>query len=213
MNENIIEMEKINKSFEGVKVLNNVNFSLKNGEILGLVGKNGAGKSTLMKVLLAIHRPDSGIIRIKNKIVSNKENVDSRKNHISMVFQNFSLISTMSVKDNVFLNHEPRRLGLINNKFENELLCKQLKELQLDIDPNRLVSSLNTCEIQIIEIVKAIIRKRDILILDEPTASLSDDQVKKIFSLMRRLQSIGISMIFITHNIKILLEICNRVIF
>jgi len=211
INNSVIEMKKINKSFSGVKVLLDVDFDLKKGEILGLVGRNGAGKTTLMQILMGIHKYDSGEIKINERLVDKNETVKEREKDISMVFQNFSLIPDLSVIDNIFLNNEYTRFGLINRKKTVDLLMNFLKQIDIDIDIHKNINLLDTCDVQIVELVKALIREKNVLILDEPTRALSEEQIERFFEVLKKLKERGVSIIFISHAIDLILKYSERI--
>ncbi|MHB8277874.1 MAG: sugar ABC transporter ATP-binding protein [Candidatus Humimicrobiaceae bacterium] len=213
MNEHLLEMIDICKSFVGVKVLNNINFTLNVGEVHAIIGQNGAGKSTLMKILNGVYNKDSGVIKINNKIVEYNNPIDARKHGISMIFQEFSLIPSLTVSQNVFLTKEPR----IKKLFLNDTYCEKstidiFKSIGLEsiINPKSLVENLSVGSQQLVEIAKALSKESKILIMDEPTSSLSHNEIESLFNTIRKLKSKGISIIYISHYLKDLFKICDR---
>ncbi|RUQ30605.1 sugar ABC transporter ATP-binding protein [Peribacillus cavernae] len=205
-------MENISKSFNGITVLDSVNFSLNKGEVHALMGGNGAGKSTLMKTLTGVYEADSGEIHIDGKKVSIKNMQDARDNYISMIFQEFSLIPTLTVAENIFLTRESRSsLGFLNDKEGVEKTKGLLQELEVDIDPNDVVESLGVGYWQMTEIAKALSQEAKILIMDEPSSSLTKKETEVLFSFIDKLKRRGISIIYISHRMDEIFKICDRV--
>ncbi len=209
----ILKMEKINKSYSGVKVLKDVDFCLNHGEIHGLVGKNGAGKSTLMKILYGVENRDSGNIKIFEKDLGNDSKAKQKqRKHIAMIFQELSLIPTLTISQNILLNNEPKKYGFfIDIKRCNKLSKQILKNLNIDLDPNEKVGNISVTEKQVVEIAKALIQEKKILVMDEPTTPFTSDQVKNFFNIMKNLKKQGISIIYVSHNLREIFEICDRV--
>jgi len=213
-NDFIIEMLKINKTFSGVKVLSDVDLNLVKGEIHGLVGQNGAGKSTLIKILNGVYTSDSGKIIINGKLIDdNKNHLDPKQYAISTVFQEFSLIPSLTVGENVFLGIEPTKGFLTNDKYIERETKKILNELKMseDIDLKEKIKNLGISYCQIVEIVKSLAQKGEILILDEPTAALSYKETELLFEVMKRLKNKGISIIFISHYLDDIFKVCDRI--
>lgn len=213
MKDPALEMVNISKSFSTVEVLHNVNFILDTGEIHGLVGQNGAGKSTLMKILNGVERKDSGKIKIFGKEEEYDNPIKARDKGISMIFQEFSLIPSLTVSQNVFLTKESRNIvGLLKESENEKNTAKILKELDIEnIDPKEYVENLSTGSQQIVEIVKALSHKPKILIMDEPTASLSHHEIEALYKVMNELKDRGISIIFVSHYLREIFKICDRV--
>lgn len=212
LREHILEARGISKSFNNVEVLHSVDFALVRGEVHGLVGQNGAGKSTLVKILNGVYTKDSGSLLISGQMVDYDTPLGARRQGIAMVFQEFSLIPTLTVAQNVFLTREPRTNGLlIDDRVCEERTAAILKELGVDLDPRATVEGLGVGSRQIVEIAKALSQEVKILVFDEPTASMSHHEVELLFSVIRRLQSSGISIIYISHHLRDLLQICDRV--
>jgi ribose transport system ATP-binding protein len=212
MGEYAIEAENIKISFNGVRVLDNVNFKVKKGEIHALVGTNGAGKSTLVKIINGVYQRDSGSIAIDGIPLAYNSPEGAREAGIAMVFQDLSLIPTMAVAENIFLHTNPYRRGfLIDDKKNAEKAEELLKLIGVDteIRPRDLVGDMSVGKQQIVEIAKALSTNPRILILDEPTASLSNNEIEQLFVVLKTLKSKGIAVIYITHYLQGIFKICD----
>ncbi|MED4599807.1 sugar ABC transporter ATP-binding protein [Paenibacillus validus] len=206
-----LQMMDIEKSFNGIPVLKKAHFSIGRGEVHALCGGNGAGKSTLMKILTGVYTKDAGIIQIDNQTIDINNDQNARKHGIAMIFQEFSLIPTLTVAQNIFLAREPRKAnGLIDDKECVRATVEILKKLNVDIDPNATVDSLGVGYWQMIEIAKALSKDAKILIMDEPTASLSESETESLFKLVNQLKAEGISIVYISHRMAEIFEICDR---
>ena len=210
----VLECRQICKSFGGVTVLNNVDFILEKGEIHALVGQNGAGKSTLMKIINGVYTRDSGDILIEGKEQVYKSAQEARKAGISMVFQDFSLVPTLTVSQNIFLARELSggRVVLDDRRME-EITQKLLDSIGIDISihPREHVENLSVGSKQLVEIAKALSTDSKILIFDEPTASLSQAEISSLFSVIQNLKKKGISIIYISHYLKDIFKLCDSV--
>nr|WP_304219712.1 sugar ABC transporter ATP-binding protein [Fredinandcohnia onubensis] len=212
MEKNVLEMKNIFKSFNGINVLNSVNFSVRKGEVHALMGGNGAGKSTLMKILTGVYKSDGGDILINGEKVIINDMKDSRRNHISMIFQEFSLIPTLTVAQNIFLSRESKSsLGLLNDKEAIHKTKELMKELEVDINPNELVGNLGVGYWQMTEIAKALSQDAQILIMDEPSSSLTKNETEILFNFINKLKNKGISIIYISHRMEEIFEVCDRI--
>lgn len=211
MSEYLLEMKKINKSFPGVKALQNVDFQLKAGEVHALLGENGAGKSTLIKVLGGIYIAESGEIFVEGKKVEINGVVPAREAGVSIVHQELVLVPYMTVAENIFLGREPGNKLNINRTQMSEEAQKLLDSYEMGIDANTLVEKLTIAQRQMVEIVKAISMNSKILVLDEPTSSISDKEVAFLFDTVRNLTKQGVGVIYISHKMSELQEICDRV--
>ena len=212
MDQPILEMKNINKAFNGITVLNQVNFSVKKGEVHALMGGNGAGKSTLMKILTGVYTADSGDILIEGKPVSIKSFDDAKANKISMIFQEFSLVPTLTVAQNIFLTREDKTsLGLLNDKECEKKTEVLLKELGVDIRPSDVVQNLGVGYWQMTEIAKALSQEAKILIMDEPTSSLTQTETEVLFKFINQLKAKGYAIIYISHRMDEIFEICDRI--
>ena len=209
----ILEMTDIRKSFGTIPVLKGVGFSLRKGEIHALMGGNGAGKSTLMKILTGVYTRDGGTVTIEGQAVDLHDTAAAERAGVAMIFQEFSLIPTLTVAQNIFLKREPRFAGtpFINGAEMVRRSRALLEELGVDIDPNALISGLSAGYMQIVEIAKALSKKARILVMDEPTSSLSEAETTTLFELVGRLRASGISIVYISHRMAEILTLCDRV--
>lgn len=208
----LLSIQNISKAFPGVQALSDVSFDVLAGEVHALVGENGAGKSTLMKILTGVYRPDSGRILWDGQPLSLHNPADAQRKGISIIFQEFNLLPDLTVAENVLLNHEPRtRFGTIDWRAMNLRTRELLALLETDIDPERLVGSLNVAQQQIVEIVKALAFEARLVIMDEPTAALNTTEVDHLFSVIERLKAHGTAVIFISHRLDEILHISQRV--
>ncbi|WP_224768112.1 sugar ABC transporter ATP-binding protein [Metabacillus idriensis] len=212
MEQPLLMMENISKSFNGITVLDSVSFSVNKGEVHALMGGNGAGKSTLMKILTGVYSADQGDIFIDGKKVEIHNTDDARNNYISMIFQEFSLIPSLTVAQNIFLTRESKTsLGLLNDKQCIEETEKLLKDLDVDIHPNDIVGNLGVGYWQMTEIAKALSHETKILVMDEPTSSLTQKETEVLFSFIQRLKNKGYAIIYISHRMEEIFEICDRI--
>lgn len=209
--ENALELRGIVKRFGRVEVLSGIDFTLKRGEVKGLIGKNGAGKSTLVKIVQGVYEPTAGTVRILGKEIPPTASVKERGAYVGMIYQDFSLIPDMTVKQNLFLNQEIMKRGLIDEKACSEKVEELFERYEIDIDPDTPVYALNTSDMQMVEICKQLIHDKRILLMDEPTAALEAQQAEKLYEIIQRLKSEGISIVFITHHLKEIQENCDSV--
>ena len=212
MEEKVISLENIIKTFPGVRALDDVSFNLYKGEVHILLGENGAGKSTLMKILAGVFKADSGKIIIKNEELVFLNPHQAQEKHIAIIYQEFNLLPNLTVAQNVFIGREPlKKNHLIDKKTMIEDAERILKFLNANIDPKVLVSSLGVAQQQLVEVAKAIAVKSEILIMDEPTATLSAREIEQLFVTIRDLQSKGVSIIYISHRLQEVKQIGSRV--
>ncbi len=204
-------MEGIGKSFPGVRALDKVDFMLRCGEIHALMGENGAGKSTLVKVLTGVYSLDEGSIRLEGHPVVIRSPQDAQRNGISTVYQEVNLCPNLTVAENLFLGRESHARGLINWRQMNRRVADLLGELNILADPAAQLDSYSIAIQQMIAIARAVNSECKFLILDEPTSSLDGDEVKKLFTLMRQLKANGVGILFITHFLDQVYEICDRI--
>ncbi|MBQ7166181.1 MAG: sugar ABC transporter ATP-binding protein [Treponema sp.] len=212
-NEALLSMKKINMTFPGVKALQNVDFTLRSGEIHALMGENGAGKSTLIKVLTGVHTRESGEIYLDGKMINNRSPEEAQMNGISTVFQEVNLCTNISVAENIFAGHEPRnKLFMIDWKQMNQKAREILSWVGLeDIDVTRSLGEYSVAIQQMVAIARAVNFNCKVLILDEPTSSLDDKEVDKLFAVMRQLKADGKGIIFVTHFLEQVYAVCDRI--
>ncbi len=207
-----LEVTGVNKRFGGVHALRDVSLKLMEGEIHGIVGENGAGKSTLIKIISGVERPDSGEIRLRNQVVSIDAPLDAMGLGIGTVYQELSLVPQRTVAQNIFCLREPKnRAGLIDVAEMNHEAGLLMKRLGLDIAPHTLVGDLRIADQQIVEIAKVLSRRPELLILDEPTSSLSKVEIGKLFELLHKLKQSGIIITFISHKLDEILQITDSI--
>lgn len=205
-------MRGMKMSFAGVQVLNEVDFEVQRGEVHALLGENGAGKSTLMKILEGVYTPDGGEVLVNGKSVPLESGLDAKANGITMVFQEFSLIPTLTVAQNILLGREPRTsLGFIDERRMIAKARKVLAELNVDLDPRAEVGPLAASYWQITEIAKALSQDANVLVLDEPTASLTKDETETLFQRIRMLRDAGMSIVYISHRMAEIYDIADRI--
>lgn len=211
----ILEMRNMTKSFPGVKALDNVTMKIRPGEVMALVGENGAGKSTLMKCLFGIYVPDMGEIFLEGKRVNFKNAKDALDNGISMIHQELQPIPHRSVMENIWVGRFPTKkfagLTVVDHKKMYHDTKRLMERLRMDIDPNTLVSKLSVSQIQGVEIAKAVSYDSKIIIMDEPTSSLTEHEVENLFQIIRELKDQGVAIIYISHKIDEILKISDRV--
>lgn len=209
----LLRMKGIEKSFPGVKALSGVDLELNSGELLALVGENGAGKSTLMKVLAGVHQPDTGDIFIKGEHVGALSPEKSEGLGVSIMYQEFNLFNDLTVAENIYIRREPRKKPsfVIDDKKLVEMSQKVLDRLELKIDPRQKVRNLSVAEQQMVEIAKALSMKTDILVMDEPTAALTESEIEALFKVIHDLKAQGVGIVYISHRLEELDHIADRV--
>ena len=213
MNDYAIEMKNIHKKFPGVYALKDVSLQLKRGTVLALLGENGAGKSTLMKILSGVYSLDKGEIYINGKLSDISSPLDSLKYGIGTIYQELCLVSEMTVAENFFLGIEKFSRGthVLKIREMNDRTREVFESLELDIDPTSKVSSLSIAQQQMVEIAKAISFDAQVIIMDEPTSSLTNKEVEKLYELIKRLKKNNISIIYISHRMEELFRITDSV--
>ncbi len=208
----LLEFRKICKSFPGVKALTDVDMSFTKGEVHAIVGENGAGKSTLMKILSGVYQPTSGEVYFNGEQVSIRNPHEAQLMGVSIIFQEFSLIRHLDVVSNIFLNREPTTfLGLKDRAAAVRKAREIFRSMDVEIDVNRKISELSIVEQQLVEIAKALSVTAQVLIMDEPSAPLTDKELKKLFEIIRSLKAKGVTVIYISHMLEEIFEICDRV--
>jgi monosaccharide-transporting ATPase len=215
MDENIVlTMRGISMTFPGVKALDHVDFTLRRGEVHALMGENGAGKSTLIKCLTGINKFEAGEIRMDGveDAVINRSPMDAQRSGISTVYQEINLCPNLSVAENLFIGREPRtRAGAISWKLMNQKARDLMKNFKLDVEVTKELSSYSVAIQQMIAIARAVDMDCKVLILDEPTSSLDDNEVKRLFDRMRSLKAQGVSILFVTHFLDQVYEVSDRI--
>jgi simple sugar transport system ATP-binding protein len=212
-NREVLKMRNIQKTFPGVIALSDVDFTLRQGEIHALMGENGAGKSTLIKVLTGVEEFESGQILIDgiDHPVINKSPQEAQINGISTVYQEINLCPNLSVAENIFIGRELKKAGVIDWKSINKKAKEILKGFDIDIDVTKSLDNYSVAMQQMVAIARAIDISSKILILDEPTSSLDESEVKKLFSVMNKLKSQGTAIIFVTHFLEQVYAVCDRI--
>lgn len=212
MNKVILEMKEIDKRFSGVHALKSVNLELREGEVHALMGENGAGKSTLMKVLCGIHKRNAGEIILFGEPVDFAGIKDSQNAGISIIHQELNMMNHLTVAQNIYIGREPMKNGIyIDDKKMEEDAKKLFEKIGVDIDPSVPVGSLTVGKQQMVEIAKAVSHDSKILILDEPTAALTQTEVEELFAIMNDLKKKGIGMIYISHRMDEINRISDRI--
>lgn len=212
MSDCILELKDIVKRFPGVVALDNVQFQLKKGEIHALMGENGAGKSTFIKVITGVHIPDSGSILLKGKKVHFENPLDAYKESIVAIYQHSTAYPHLTVTENIFVGHYKRKKsGLIDWPSMNREAAELLTSLGSNIDPYAEIGTLTVAEQQVVEIAKAISARAEILIMDEPTAALSERECEQLYNITDKLREQGTSIIFISHRIEDMYRLADRV--
>jgi monosaccharide-transporting ATPase len=207
----VLTMTGIDKAFAGVKALENVDFRLFPGEVHSLMGENGAGKSTLIKVLTGAYSHDAGVIELRGERVSYASPLDAQRGGISAVYQEVNLCPNLSVAENISIGREPRRFGAVRWRAVRKRAKEALARVNVDIDVSKQLSSYSIAVQQMVAIARAIDIKADVLILDEPSSSLDQEEVEQLFGVMRTLKERGIAIVFISHFLEQIYEISDRI--
>ena len=206
-----IRMTGVSKNFGGVRALSDVNLEVRAGEIHALLGGNGAGKSTILKILRGVHAPSSGVIEVAGVTLSAHTPAESKRAGIAMIFQEMSLVPTLTVAQNIFLNQEIKTgAGFINDREAIKRARELFKSLDVEVNPNALAGDLGAGQRQLTEIVKAISQKAKVLILDEPSTALSVHDVDRLFAFLKKLKSEGVAIIYVSHRMDEIMRIADR---
>ncbi|GHS96228.1 ribose ABC transporter [Synergistales bacterium] len=211
MNQDILTIQNVSKHFPGVRALSDVTFSIKKGEVHVLVGENGAGKSTLIKIICGIYRSDEGTILLDGSRYAPKTPKEAMDAGIRVVYQEFNLLSYLSVAENIFFDRLPRKGIIVDRKKLYTDTLEVLKRVGLDVDPWSPVELLGVAQMQLLEIAKAISSKCKLLILDEPTATLSPSEISRLFDIIRTEKASGLTVIYISHHLNEIYDIGDRV--
>ena len=208
----VLRLEGIVKEFPGVKALDNVTFDLQPGEVHVLLGENGAGKSTLMKVLVGVYHPEAGHIFLKGKEVRMENPRQAQERGIAIIYQEFNLVPYLTVAQNIYLGREPRtKIGLVDQHRLKSEARRVLDFFKIDIDVNAPVYTLGVAQQQMVEVAKALSLEADILVMDEPTATLSEHEIGQLFATIQTLKAHGVSIIYISHRLQEIKIIGDRV--
>lgn len=211
MQEYIVELKNINKSFPGVKALDDVSFNLKSGEVLALLGENGAGKSTLMKILSGVYTRDSGDAIIFGETIESITPHKAQELGIAIIHQELNMCVHLTVAENIFLGREIIKAGKLDNKTMNQKTMDILNKLNIDIDPDTIVGDLSVSKQQMVEIAKALSTNARILIMDEPTSALTSKEIDDLFVIIHKLKDQGCGIVYISHRLEELQHIVDRV--
>ena len=206
----LLHMAGIAKSFPGVQALSGVDLTVGRGEVHALLGENGAGKSTLLKILAGAQQPDAGRITFDGAEVRLANPHAAQQLGIVTIYQEFNLIPTLSIAENVFIGRLPVRLGRVDGGELQRRTRSLIEEVGLAVDPRRLVSDLSVAEQQMVEIARALSMSAKLVVMDEPTSALSDKEVQRLFAIVAGLKARGISVVFVTHRLEEVLRICDR---
>ncbi|MDV2582211.1 sugar ABC transporter ATP-binding protein [Alkalibacillus haloalkaliphilus] len=209
----LIEMKGISKSFVGNKVLNEVNFEIRASEVHALLGENGAGKSTLMKILTGIYERDEGEVFVKGEPVHFQNTKESEEAGIAVIHQELNIIPYLTVMENMFLGREIKfgKTGFLNTKKMIQLTKEYLGQLGVEIDPLVNAGNLSVGQQQMVEIAKALSVNAEVIVMDEPTAALTDREIERLFEVIERLREQGVGIVYISHRMEEIFKICNRV--
>ncbi len=208
----VLEARGLTKRFPGVLANDHINLQLRKGQVLGLLGENGAGKSTLMNLIYGLYAPDEGEILVNGQVAHIQDPNDAIALGIGMVHQHFQLVPVLTVTENVMLGNEAVRGPFLDRRAAQKRILEISQQYGLEVDPDALVQDLPVGVQQRVEIIKALYRKADILILDEPSAVLTPQETEGLFDIMRSLLARGVSIIFISHKLKEVLEICDEIV-
>ena len=211
MAENVLELKNLSKSFGKNKVLNGINLNVKPGSVVGLMGENGAGKSTMMKCLFGIYAKDEGQILLEGKPVEFKNPKEALENGVAMVHQELNQCLDRTVTDNLFLGRYPLRFGVIDENRMLKETNRLFSSLNMNVNPTTVMRTMSVSQRQMVEIAKAVSYDAKIIVLDEPTSSLTEREVKKLFSIVKNLRDQGVSFVYISHKMDEIFEICDQV--
>ena len=210
--EYVVELRNCTKTFPGVIALNKMQLAVKPGEILGLIGENGAGKSTLIKVLTGVHKPDEGEIYVNGQKLSFKNPNESAAAGIACVYQELNMEKQLSITDNIFINKWIKGAGgLLDYKTMHKKAKEVMASLGQDVDPSKPAGSFGMGVQQMIEIAKAVLIDAKMIIMDEPTSSLGEKEVQQLMTTCRQLRDRGVGIVFVSHKLEELFELCDRV--
>lgn len=208
----LIEMRGIVKRYPGVTALRDVSLSVEPGEVMALVGENGAGKSTLLKILAGAARADEGVIEVSGEIVQIQSPRESQAHGIAVIYQELNLANDLSVAENIYVGREPKtRFGTIDFRAMKSGASRLLTSLGINISPDEIVGNLNIALRQMVEIAKALLVDARVVVMDEPTSSLTEEEVETLLTLVRQLRTSGVSVIYVSHRMREIFEIADRI--
>ncbi len=210
MNEHIVRMKNITKSFSGNRVLHGVDFEVKKGSIHALLGENGTGKTTLMNILGGVISGDNGHITISDIEKAVSEGTNNKNSSIAFIHQELTLINDLSVCENLFLGRELKRGGILDKKAMYKSSKEILEKMEINLDPDTMVEDIDASYKQVVEIARALMKDAKVIIMDEPTTALTNVEIDNVFKIMRRLKGQGVSFIFISHKLNEVIEICDQ---
>ena len=210
MSEFILQLQNISKNFPGVRALNNVSFDLKRGEIHALVGENGAGKSTLIKIITGALEPTGGQMIFDGRVITKNDPMKSINNGIFTIYQELNLLSAMSVMDNMFLGKEIAHKGFLSKKRMLQICNDVIGQLGVEINPKSLIRDLSVAYQQLVEIAKVLLSESKVLIMDEPTAPLTENETEILFGIIQKLKEKGVSIIYISHKLDEVFRLADR---
>ena len=211
MNDNLLEIKNLSKSFGKNKVLSGINITLKKGSVLGLMGENGAGKSTMMKCLFGIYEQDEGQFFLDGKPIDFKSPKEALENGVSMVHQEINQCLDRTVMDNLFLGRYPKKFGVVDEKRMFRESSRLFSSLKMNVNPNVIMRTMSVSQRQMVEIAKAVSYNAKIIVLDEPTSSLTEPEINKLFAIVRDLRAKGVSFVYISHKMDEIFQICDEV--
>lgn len=211
MQENIVRMEHVMKSFPGVKALDDVSFYLKSGEVMALLGENGAGKSTLMKILSGVYTRDEGTLQVFGQEIKEMTTHKAKELGIAIIHQELNMCQHLSVAENIFLGRELTKGMVLSEREMNRAASEILGRMNIDLDPTTLVGSLAVSKQQMVEIAKALSMDAKVLIMDEPTSALTSKEINDLFAIIKKLKSEGCGIVYISHRLEELRHIVDRV--
>ena len=211
-NDVLLQMSHISKEFPGVKALNDVSLTVKKGTVHALMGENGAGKSTLMKCLFGMYKKDGGTIKLEGKEVDFKNSKEALENGVAMVHQELNQALKRSVMDNIWLGRYPKVAGvMVNEKKIYQDTMDVFKELEINVDPKRIMSTMPVSQRQMVEIAKAVSFNSKVIVFDEPTSSLTEEEVEHLFKIINMLRDRGVGIIYISHKMAEIKRISDEI--
>ena len=211
-NQYLLELKGIEKRFPGVHALQSVDFELRSGECVALLGENGAGKSTLIKVMGGAHQADSGLVSVQGVLQSWEKPTDSLDAGVAIIYQEFNLVPGLTAAENVFLGIEPSDFGWVRKSEEKEKVREVFNRIGAEINPGALCDSLTVAEKQLVEIAKALVRDAQILVMDEPSAALTKKEVEQLYLLIDELKLRGIGVVYVSHRLEEIERVADRAI-